>query len=166
MKIIIYILITFGLIACVNPRVASDNRRFERQRAEYDLQKFDELIVSNSPTSNKTVIEKNDGQVIARVGWLIRNTSDQNVILDLNSIRLILNDDSITPTCLENGVSALSLTLAPQKKTVLTCEVKIAPTVKNQLLRKDTMGIFEIPFGSKNQKITSTLLFRIEDFEK
>lgn len=140
--------------------------RLEPTRAEYDLQKYGPLIFSNSPTSVTDCVRKIKGGGIAlNVGWLVRNSSNEDVPLHTKDIKLGLNQETISLKCLTNGSLNTDLILKPQEKVVITCHSDIFPSATNKLRSRDTKAVISIPFGKKVLTVSSTVLIRIEDFE-
>lgn len=137
----------------------------ERPRIEYDLQKNGDLIFSNSPTSNEDSVVKIDGGgVLLKLGYLVRNTSNQNLVLKAENLSLQLNDEKLSPLCFFNGIRASDLNMSPQQKIIISCEINLFPNGQNKLRTRDTKAQFTINYGKKEQ-ITSSILLRIEDFE-
>ncbi|WP_409477999.1 hypothetical protein [Pseudobdellovibrio sp. HCB154] len=167
MKIFITISALFIVASCAMPRPANQyDYRLQPTRAEYDLQKYGPLIFSNSPTSLTDCVQKiENGGVTLNVGWLIRNSSQEDVPLLIKDIKLILNDETTALKCFANNNAASDLTLKPQDKVVLSCQTNIYPTATNKLRSRDTKAIISIPFGKKISVVSSSVLLRIEDFE-
>lgn len=167
MKIFITIPIIFALASCAMPQPRNQyDYRLEPTRAEYDLQKYGPLIISNSPTSLTDCVQKIEGGGISlNLGWLIRNSSEEEVPLLVNDIKLNLNDEVTNIKCLSNNNNSATLTLKPQEKVVLTCQKDIFPSANNKLRSRDTKAVVSIPFGKKVSVVSSSVLLRIEDFE-
>lgn len=167
MKIFTSIPIILALSSCVMPRPSNQyDYRLEPTRAEYDLQKHGPLIFSNSPTSLTDCIQKiENGGVALNVGWLIRNSSQEDIPLLIKDIKLTLNDEVTDLKCLANNSAKSDISLKPQEKVVLSCQIHIYPTASNKLRSRDTKAIISIPFGKKVSVVSSSILLRIEDFE-
>lgn len=167
MKIFISFILLCALASCAMPRPSNQyDYRLEPTRAEYDLQKVGPLIISNSPTSQTDCIKKIDGGgVNLKIGWIIRNSSENDVPLNLKDITLVLNEDVAYLGCLANNMTSSEVIIKPQDKVLLTCNTDIYPTAANKLSSRDTKAVILIPFGKKVTTVSSTVLLRIEDFE-
>lgn len=147
-------------------RTERDDLILERSRVEYDLAKVDQLLVSNSPTSRKDLIQKDKEGVTLNLAWIVRNTSLSAVQLSLRNSSLLINEDKIKFSCLSNGKDEELTSLAPQIKIVISCKCKVLPNAKNNLLKKDTDAQVYLSINGTDRKVGNPVLLRIEDFER
>lgn len=163
---LVFILFLSSCVIQQPNRTEQDDLILERSRVEYDLAKVDQLLVSNSPTSRKDLIQKDKEGVTLNMAWIIRNTSSGPVQLNLRNSSLVINEEKIKFSCLSNGKDEELTSLAQQTKIVISCKCKVIPNAQNKLLKKDTDAQVYLSINGSDKKIGNPVLLRIEDFER
>jgi hypothetical protein len=150
-----------ALTACATPYSDRD------LRTEWTIDRYQDVMVSNSPTFNSESTREN-GHFKLAYTFLAENLSPTSTYQFALSKALIgLNKQTVPLTCKTTYAKEGDLALAPEKRALIECSASLAASVENDLSSKDTAAQIKIPFtGPQGESwIVFAYTLRTKDFK-
>lgn len=137
-------------------------------RTDYGLERFDDLIATNSEMMGKQPKREGNALQIEYV-IIIKNTSkDRKYTLDLRQAKFDVNGEMAELSCKPyHGDKVDRLEVASKAGVRLDCDIRLRPSEKNKLAMRDNEGSLSIPYSASGIRgaIQYRYKLKIEDFE-
>lgn len=153
---IILVLLFFILTSCSTHVV-------QKVRTDYQLQKIDGFIISNSQTSPFKFV-KDEDVVKVKFNIIIRNVADKIRNLNTKSSFAKINEEIRQIKCLSHQNKKEVFSLESGEYVTINCSFDLSPTPKNRLRNSDVNIKSAIALNSKTSVNFIYRVF-IEDFE-
>lgn len=145
-------LLVAGCLHIKNPKIS-----------EYKLSKFGPFIISEFPELQKR-FNRNVPAHESSVEFLVKNSAATPKTLLLRKATLDINGEKTPLTCKQIFQGDVDLPIAAQEMTRIHCDLKIQPTLANELGQKDSIVKIEIP-SDAGTTIVIERLFHVEEFQ-